>query len=93
MAVMGQPWQKPGGPDGWPEEDPAWVTPQGLAARMRWAMAAPALLRPDLPDPRGFATAALGPLADARVQFAAEAAETREEAIGLVLSSPAFQRR
>jgi uncharacterized protein (DUF1800 family) len=93
MAVMGQPWQKPGGPDGWPEEDGDWITPQGLAARMRWAMAAPALLRPDLPDPRAFVTTALGPFAGEPVQFAAKAAETREEAIGLVLSAPAFQRR
>jgi uncharacterized protein (DUF1800 family) len=93
MAVMGQPWQKPGGPDGWPEEDADWITPQGLAARMRWAMAAPVLLRPDLPDPRAFVTTALGPFADERVLFAAQAAETREEAIGLILSAPAFQRR
>lgn len=93
MAVMGQPWQKPGGPDGWPEEDADWITPQGLAARLRWAMAAPALLRPDLPDPRAFVVTALGPFADERVLFAARAAETREDAIGLVLTAPAFQRR
>jgi uncharacterized protein (DUF1800 family) len=93
MALMGQVWQKPAGPDGWAEEDAAWITPQGLAARMRWAMAAPARLVATLPDPRDFVQTALGSYASAPVVFAAGAAETRAEAIGLVLSSPAFQRR
>lgn len=93
MARMGQPWQTPAGPNGWPEEDAAWITPQGLAARLRWAMRAPALLRPDLPDPRDFVSRVLGPSPGKGVIFAAQAAETRAEAIGLVLASPAFQRR
>jgi uncharacterized protein (DUF1800 family) len=93
MHVMGQDWLRPLGPDGWPEEDIAWITPQGLSARMRWAMAAPRLLGGDLPDPREFVVAALGPYANENVTFAAKAAETKPEAIGLVLSSPAFQRR
>lgn len=93
LALMGQPWMRPDGPDGWPEADAAWITPQGLAARLRWAMTVPALLRPDLPDPRAFAVAALGSRAGEAVRFAAAAAETRAEAVGLVLTSPAFQRR
>ena len=93
LAVMGQVWLTPGGPDGWPEEDSAWITPQGLAARMRWAMAAPSTLLTDLPDPRQFQQDALGRYATAEVQFAAQSAETRAEAIGLVLISPSFQRR
>ena len=91
--MMGQPWQRPGGPDGWPEQDSAWVTPQALSARLRWAVAAPPVLRPDLPDPRAFAGQALGPYLSGQIRFAAEAAESRAEAIGLVLASPAFQRR
>ena len=93
MTLMGQTWQTPAGPDGWPEEDDAWITPQGLSARVRWAMAIPLVLRPDLPDPRRFVTDALGDLAPEPVRFAANAAESRSDAIGLVLSSPAFQRR
>ncbi|WP_102224244.1 DUF1800 domain-containing protein [Acidimangrovimonas sediminis] len=38
IKLMGQPWQKPSGPDGWHEEATAWITPQGLAARIDWAM-------------------------------------------------------
>jgi len=93
LTQMGQRWEFSGGPDGWPEEDAAWITPQALAARLRWSMAAPQRLQQPLPDPRAFAGTALGRFANERVQFAAGAAETGAEAIGLVLSSPAFQRR
>ena len=94
LTLMGQIWQTPPGPDGWPEEDAAWLTPQGVAARMHWAMTAPrTLLNQSLPDPRQFVTDALGSRARDAVRFAARAAESRPEAIGLVLASPAFQRR
>jgi len=91
--AMGQFWQRPNGPDGWPEADAAWITPQGLSARLRWAMAVPRRLLADLPDPRSFVDTALGAAAPEPVRFAARAAETRAEAVGLVLSAPAFQRR
>ncbi|MDC0658229.1 DUF1800 domain-containing protein [Leisingera sp. SS27] len=93
LTPMGQRWEFAAGPDGWAEEDTAWITPQALAARLRWAMAAPRQLLQDLPDPREFAEAALGAYANERVRFAARAAETRTEGVGLILSSPAFQRR
>jgi uncharacterized protein (DUF1800 family) len=93
MRLMGQPWQQPAGPDGWPEDDSAWITPQGMAARLEWAVNTPARLRPDLPDPREFVQDVLGPIPPADVVFAARAAETRADAIGLVLCAPAFQRR
>ncbi len=93
LVRMGQRWETPLGPDGWPEEDDAWITPQGLAARMGWAMVMPARLQPDLPDPRDFVRHALGDHAPGAVIFAAEAAETQREGVGLILSSPAFQRK
>lgn len=94
LIQMGQTWQGPNGPDGWPEEDDAWVTPQGVAARLRWAMTVPKRLVADrLPDPRLFVDQALGHYGSDVVRFAAGAAETRPEAIGLVLAAPAFQRR
>ncbi len=93
LRAMGQPWMTPPGPDGWAEEDDAWITPQGVAARLDWAMEAPRLLRPRLPDPRGFVDTALGRAATEPVRFAAAAAESRQVAVGLVLAAPAFQRR
>lgn len=93
LNEMGQPWERPPGPDGWPEEDQYWITPQGLATRMRWAMGMPARLVAQLPDPRDFARTALGNHVTETVQFAASAAESKREGVGLVLMSPQFQRR
>ncbi len=93
LIQMGQQWERPVGPDGWPEEDPNWVTPQGFAARVSWAMAAPEFLVGPLPDPRAFVDTVLGTWASEPVRFAAGAAESKAEAIGLILMSPAFQRR
>ncbi len=94
MAGMGQPFGAPSGPDGWAEEAEAWITPQGLAARVAWAMTQPsALTRGRLPDPATFAQRALGPVADDRLLWAVARAETRALGVGLVLSSPAFNRR
>ena len=92
MTLMGQEWAQAPGPDGWPEADAEWVTPQRLAARLQWALTAPAKIRRALPDPREFVETALGRQATEAVRFAAGAAEERAEGIGLVLASPAFQR-
>ncbi|GGL59809.1 DUF1800 domain-containing protein [Wenxinia marina] len=93
MAAMGQSWGRPPGPDGWAEDEADWVTPQGLAARIDWAMRVPVHLTQALPDPREFAPVALGSALSPEVSFAAEAAESVPEGIGLVLASAAFQRR
>ncbi len=92
MTLMGQTWGAPPGPDGWPEADAAWITPQRMAARLQWGMSVPFRMMRQLPDPREFVETALGPDVPEAVRFAARAAETRAEGIGLVLASPAFQR-
>ena len=93
LAAMGQDWERPLGPDGWPEQAEAWISPPNMAARIDWAMTMPGRLLDALPDPRAFAGAAVGPELPDAVAFAARAAESRGEAIGVVLASPAFQRR
>lgn len=92
LRLMGHIWQRPSGPDGLDEDDSAWITPQGMAARLQWAVIVPSLLVPQLPDPREFVQTALGSRANDTVRFAAGAAESRADGIGLVLISPAFQR-
>ncbi|SNT18751.1 DUF1800 domain-containing protein [Antarctobacter heliothermus] len=92
LRQMGQVWQEPLGPDGLPEADGAWLTPQGLAARLQWGFTLPQLMLDRLPDPRDFVVTALGARAPEEVRFAASAAETRSDGIGVVLASPAFQR-
>lgn len=93
MMLMGQPWEAPNGPDGWPEGAADWITPQGLAARLQWAMTVPRVVQPNLPDPRDFVESALGGRAGAALRFAATNAETKWEGVGLILASPEFQRR
>lgn len=93
MTRMGQRWEIPSGPDGWPEDAAHWISPVGMAARITWAMRLGHEDGLDLPDPRAFVTTALGPLAQQRTKFAAEAAETRKDGVGVVLASPDFQRR
>ena len=92
LRAMGHVWEKPDGPDGLPEQDTAWIAPQGIAARLQWAITVPQTLMPDLPDPRTFVGAALGGFSTPAVRFAASAAESRADGVGLILASPAFQR-
>ena len=60
MAEMGQPWQGAAGPDGWPEAAGDWITPQGMAARITWAMEVPGRLVTPLPEAAEVAARALG---------------------------------
>ncbi|MEI4486238.1 DUF1800 domain-containing protein [Frigidibacter sp. MR17.14] len=93
LRRLGQPLGEPDGPNGWPEDAAVWIHPQGLAARIDWAMNAPRLWRDDPPEPRAFLAAALGDAADPGLATAVARAETEREAVGLVLASPAFNRR
>lgn len=93
MGDMGQPWQAAPGPDGWPEAPENWISPQGMAARITWAMDAPRHLAQPLPDPALVMTTALGPRASAPLIWAVPRSETLIEALGLVLVSPEFNRR
>ncbi|MBT8412428.1 MAG: DUF1800 domain-containing protein [Octadecabacter sp.] len=93
LGVMGQTYQAPVGPDGWPEDAESWITPQGMAGRITWAMERPEQLLDRLPDPREFVYHALGPTPPEAVVFAAGAAETLSDGIGVILASAAFQRR
>ena len=93
LAGMGQPFGAPGGPDGWPEEEEAWITPAGLAARITWAMEVPGRLVSAMPEPAALMARALGGLAGERLAFAVGAAESRREAVGLVFAAPEFNRR
>ncbi len=93
LQRMGQPYARPPGPDGWPEEAEAWINPQGLAARIAWAMEAAQMRQVEPPDPRDFVDTALGEAASGRLVWAAGAAETRRQGLGLVLASAEFNRR
>ncbi|MEO0344088.1 MAG: DUF1800 domain-containing protein [Pseudomonadota bacterium] len=93
MHAMGQPWRQPGGPDGWPEAFDAWISPQGMATRISWAMEAPKAMGLASQEPEVILERALGEIASERVRWAVPKAETRQQGIGLVLASAEFNRR
>lgn len=94
MRLMGQEWGRPIGPDGWAEEAAVWITPQGLGARIAWAMDTPDRLgRAEGADPRGFVLRALGSLAPEMLRIAVARSESTRDGLGLVLASPEFNRR
>lgn len=93
LARMGQPYEEPPGPDGWPEAAEAWITPPALAERISWAMNVKALHHAPLPQPRVFVQTALGSQARDDLAAAVRMAESKRAGVGLVLASPAFNRR
>ncbi|RJE81547.1 DUF1800 family protein [Paracoccus sp. JM45] len=93
MAIMGQPWAAPDGPDGWSEAAEDWASPQGIAMRINWAMTSPSDLLAELPDPRNLLRDCLGDTASEAVTWAIPRAESRTEGVALVLASADFNRR
>lgn len=93
LARMGQPYQASPGPDGWPEEAEAWITPPALAERIDWAMKVKRLHGDALPGPADLIAAALGDTAPEALTAAVRMAESRRSAVGLVLASAEFNRR
>lgn len=92
MHLMGQPYLSPPGPDGWDEAQEAWITPPGLAARIKWAAAFAERLEATH-DPRTFLESALADAASPVLEFAVAGSESRVEGIALALVSPEFNRR
>ncbi len=93
MAAMGQPFMRPTGPDGWPEDPAHWISPQGLASRISWAVSVADKIGKRAGDPRIFLEHALHDLGGDSLRFAVSAAETQPEGIALVLASAEFNRR
>lgn len=92
MMSMGQAMFRAPGPDGWPEEAAAWITPATLTARLDWAANAARHFAADT-DPRVFVETALKDAASDKLRFAAGGAEVKWEGVALVLASPEFNRR
>ncbi len=92
LRSMGQlPWSAPG-PDGWPEDAAAWVSPQGLTERIALSTR---LARGPLrqTEPEELLQTAFGPLSPDRVALLMKEASGPPEARALLLASPEFQRR
>ena len=90
QAYLGERLWRPPAPKGFADEQAAWI--DGLAQRLdianRIAERVAATIEPD-----AFMETALGPLATADTRQAVARAESRQQALTLLLMAPEFQRR
>ena len=92
LNAMGQKVFSAPSPKGWPEEAQIWCAPDAVIKRMSWSETFAAQAIGDR-DPSALASAALGARLTAPVATAVARAETRPEALAILLMSPEFQRR
>jgi uncharacterized protein (DUF1800 family) len=89
---LGEPLWRPPAPKGFPDTQADWI--DGIAHRLDTANAfAQNPNNSDRIDPKAMLEAALGPLASTDTRNAVTRAETKQQAITLVLMAPEFQRR
>lgn len=92
LGAMGQQMWLPGGPNGFPDNEAAWASPEGLKTRLDVA-AAIARQSAAAVDPRDFLDQIFGAAASTETRQAVLRAESRYQAVALALMAPEFQRR
>jgi uncharacterized protein (DUF1800 family) len=88
--LLGEPLWRPSAPKGFSDENAAWA--DGLAQRLDIANQLARRVA-NLVDPEAAVDSALGPLASKDTRQAISRAETRPQALALLLMAPEFQRR
>jgi len=88
--LLGEPLWRPSAPKGFPDDSAAWM--DGLAERLDIANQFARRVAP-LVDPEGAVDLALGPLASAETRQTVARAESRPQALALLLMAPEFLRR
>jgi len=90
--LLGQPIWNPPGPNGFPDTDAQWATPDGLKVRLETAMTF-ARQTPGAANPLAILDATLGPACSANTRQAVARAESRAQGLAILLMSPEVQRR
>ena len=88
--LLGAPLWRPPAPKGFPDDSAVWM--DGIAERLDIANQLARRMAP-LVDPEGAVDLALGPLATTETRQAVARAESRPQALALLLMAPEFQRR
>lgn len=87
---MGQPLWQPPGPNGHPDVEDAWASPEGMVVRMdiamQWARLNSAL------DPNALNEQLLGKAATRETREAVARAGSRAQGLAILFMSPEFQR-
>jgi uncharacterized protein (DUF1800 family) len=92
LNVLGQPLWSPAGPNGFPDTSAAWAAPEGMKLRLEIAAQIASTLA-DRVDPRDLLELAAADAASPETRQTIERAESRQQALALLLMSPEFQRR
>ena len=90
LNLLGEPLWRPPAPKGFSDDSATWL--DGLAQRLDIANEIARRIG-GMTDPEAVAEDALGPLASAETRQTIARAESRQQALALLLMSPEFQRR
>jgi uncharacterized protein (DUF1800 family) len=90
QALLGEPLWRPPAPTGFSDNNAAWVS--GLKLRLQAANAFAQVVAGDF-EPRELLDVTLGPLATEETRLAIARAETKVQALTLLVMAPEFQRR
>jgi uncharacterized protein (DUF1800 family) len=92
LNLLGQPLWSPAGPNGFPDTNAAWAAPEGMKLRLDVSAQVASRLASNI-DPRDLLELAAADAASPETRRAIERAESRQQALALLLMSPEFQRR
>jgi uncharacterized protein (DUF1800 family) len=92
LNVLGQPLWSPAGPNGFPDTNAAWAAPEGMKLRLDIASQIAARMNNNI-DPRELLELTAADAASEETRRTIERAESRQQAMAILLMSPEFQRR
>jgi uncharacterized protein (DUF1800 family) len=92
LNALGQPLWSPAGPNGFPDTSAAWAAPEGMKLRLDVSAQVASKLGGNI-DPRDLLELVAADAASDDTRRTIERAESRQQALALLLMSPEFQRR
>jgi uncharacterized protein (DUF1800 family) len=92
LNLLGQPLWSPAGPNGFPDTNAAWAAPEGMKLRLDIAVQIGSRLGNNI-DPLDLLEFAAADAASTETRRTIERAESRQQALALLLMSPELQRR
>ena len=92
LNMLGQPLWTPSGPNGFADINAAWAAPEGMKLRLDIAAQTASRIADSI-DPRDLLEVVAADAASTETRRTIERAESRQQALALLLMSPEFQRR
>jgi uncharacterized protein (DUF1800 family) len=92
LNLLGQPLWSPAGPNGFPDSNAAWAAPEGMKLRLDISAQVASRIGENV-DPRELLELVAADAASIETRRTIERAESRQQALALLLMSPEFQRR